>query len=188
MEPCERTRTERAPPHPKRDDADVRLIELALDIRKTKSWSKYMSRRAHRKCLTSLVKDVDEEDMLVYLYMDVPIKDSGCDGILPCKLIHHGKNSSMYGHENFCHSTSTPSTINSHHLLISSYGVTLNLGLCQLCHYRHCTLLHILNACSHSLQDEKIQLAPLPNSEGNYIWSGTLRRRSKFRERPNIRV
>ena len=28
-----------------------------------------------------------------------------------------------------------------------------NLGLCQLCHHRHCKLLHILNGCNHSLQD-----------------------------------
>ena len=29
----------------------------------------------------------------------------------------------------------------------------INLGLCQLCHHRHCTLLHIMNGCNHSLQD-----------------------------------
>ena len=59
--------------------------------------------------------------------MDVPNKDNGYDGILPCELIHHGKNSSMYGHQNFCHSTSMPSMINSHHLLISSYGARQTL-------------------------------------------------------------
>ena len=35
---------------------------------------------------------------------------------------------------------------------LKQWGET-DLGLSQLCHHHHCTLLHILNGCSHSLQD-----------------------------------
>ena len=84
--------------------------------------------------------------------MDVPNKDSGYDGILPCKLIHHGKNSYVWTpellsfHINAIHDQ-IPSPTN-----LKLWGKT-NLGLCQLCHHRHCTLLHILNGFNHSLQD-----------------------------------
>ena len=62
-------------------------------------------------------------------------------------------NSSMYGHQNFCHSTSVLSMINSHHLLISNYGARQTLDSANIVTIAHCTLLHILNGCNHSLQD-----------------------------------
>ena len=133
----------------------VKLTEQVSATGKTKcTLIRDLSRREHRKCLTNLVKDIDEEDMLVYLY--------GCaqqgqwlrwhsamqtDPSLK-KLLHVWTLELLSFHIRSIHDQ-LPSPAK---LRLS--GKT-NLGLCQLCHHRQCTLLHILNGCRYSLQNER---------------------------------
>ncbi len=52
-----------------------------------------------------------------------------------------------------------------------------NLGLCQLCNHRNCTLLHILNCCSYSLQNGRCNWRPTKLSEQlQQVWHHTLMR------------
>ena len=105
----------------------------------------------HRKCLTGLVKDVDEDDMLVYLY--------GCakqgqwlkwDSAMQVdtswkKLLYVWTPELLSFHINAIHDQlQTPMNLRLR-------GKT-NLGSCQLCHHSNCTLFHILNGCNFSLQ------------------------------------
>ena len=54
-----------------------------LRVKKNQKLLKDMNPQEQRMCLTSLVKDVDEDDMLVYLYGCVKQGQYGSDG--PCK-------------------------------------------------------------------------------------------------------
>ena len=123
---------------------------------RTQKLIKDMKPRQHTQSLTSLVKDVDEDDMLVYLY--------GCAKHgqwlkwwlnLSCKSIHHVRSCCMYGHSSpalellSIHFNAVMT--NCHLLQIWDY-VKTNLGSCQFCHNNSCTLFHILNGCNYSLQ------------------------------------
>ena len=123
-----------------------------LGFRKNQKLIKDMSQKEHRKCLTNLVKNVDEEDMLVYLY--------GCakqgqwlrwESAMQAdtswkKLLYVWTPELLSFQINAIHDQ-LPSPSN-----LRLWGKT-NLGLCQLCNHQNCTLLHILNCCNYSLQN-----------------------------------
>jgi hypothetical protein len=125
--------------------------KAGLGFKKNQKLIKDMTPQEHRKCLTSLVKDVDEDDMLVYLY--------GCakqgqwlkwDSAMQVdtswkKLLYVWTPELLSFHINAIHDQ-LPSPAN-----LRLWGKTA-LGTCQLCHHNHCTLFHILNGCNHSLQ------------------------------------
>ncbi|XP_072037648.1 uncharacterized protein [Amphiura filiformis] len=112
-----------------------------------------MSQKKHRKCLTNLVKEVNDEDMLVYLYRCAKqgqwLKwDSAMQTDTSWKkLLYVCTPEILSFHINAIHDQ-LPSPAN-----LKLWGKT-NLGLCQLCNYRNCTLLHILNCCSYYLRME----------------------------------
>ena len=164
VERSERTRTERAPPRPKRDVHEVRLTEPASDIRKTKSWSKTwaeestgMTHKPCERCWWGTWRHVglplwmcttrtvvamgfchaNRTDKLWYIMENTPL----CHVCMDTRT-------SVIPHQ--CHPWSTLVTC-----LISSYMGQDKPWIVPttVCHHRHCTLLHILIGCNHSPQD-----------------------------------
>ena len=122
-----------------------------LGYKKTQKLIKDMKPREHRQSLTSLVKDVDEDDMVVYLYgctkqgqwlkwKSVMQVDTSWK-----KLLYVWTPELLSFHFNAIHDQ-LPSPAN-----LRLWGKT-NLGSCHLCHHSNCTLFHILNGCNYSLQ------------------------------------
>ncbi|XP_072022867.1 uncharacterized protein [Amphiura filiformis] len=125
-----------------------------LGFKKNQKLLRDMKPQEHRKCLNSLVKAVDEDDMLVYLY--------GCakqgqwlrwDSAMQVdtswkKLLEVWAPELLSFHVNATHDQ-FPSPAN-----LRLWGKT-NLGSCHLCHHNNCTLFHILNGCNYSLQSAR---------------------------------
>ena len=129
--------------------AEVRLTERVLDSGRTRNWSKTCATKSTR--LTSLVEDVDEENMLVYL--------SGCakqgqwlrwesavQADSPWKKLLYVLTSELLSFQiNAINDQLAPPA----NLRLWSKS---NLLLCQLWSHQNCTLHHILNYCSFLLQ------------------------------------
>ncbi|XP_072016890.1 uncharacterized protein [Amphiura filiformis] len=121
----------------------------ANGFKKTRKLIKDMGQKEHRKCLTNLVKEVNEEDMLVYLY-GCPKQgqwlklDSAMQTDTSWKKLLYAWTPELLSFRIHDH---LPSPAN-----LKLLG-KINLGLSQLCNYRFFTLLHILNCCSYSLEN-----------------------------------
>lgn len=113
---------------------------------------KDMNPQEHRKALTSLVKDIDEENMLVHLYSCAAQGNwTTWDSVMQVdtswkKILYLWSPELLAFHVNSIHDT-LPSPAN-----LKLWGKT-NLGICQLCNHQHCTLFHILNGCKYSLDN-----------------------------------
>ena len=110
-----------------------------------------MDRKDHRKALTSLVKEVTEEHMLVNLYSMV--KQGRWLGWETAMQLDISWNKLLYAW--------SPELLKFY---LNSVQDTLpspanlkqwskhSLGLCQLCGYNNCTMIHIFNCCQYSLR------------------------------------
>ena len=110
-----------------------------------------MARQEHRKAQSNLVKDVDEETMLVHLFT-CAVRGNWTiwDSVMQVdtswnKVLYLLSPELLAFHYNSIHDT-FPSPAN-----LKLWGKT-KLGSCQLCNHQHCTLFHILNCCKHSLE------------------------------------
>jgi len=114
--------------------------------------TKSMQPSEHRKSLTNLVKEVAEDDMIVYLHScakqgqflkwDTAMQvDTSWK-----KLLYVWSPELLSFHINAIHDL-LPSPAN-----LRLWGKT-DIGTCQLCHYHNCTLFHILNGCNYSLHN-----------------------------------
>ena len=123
-----------------------------LGFKKTQKLIKDMKPRQHRQSLTSLVKDVDEDDILVYLY-GCANQGQWLKSVMQVdtswmRLLYEWTPELLSFHLNAVHDQ-LPSPAN-----LRLWGKT-NLGSCQLCQNSNCILFHILNGCNYSLQSER---------------------------------
>ena len=114
--------------------------------------TKAMTPSEHRKCISSLIKEVDEEDMIIFLHScakqgqflkwDTAMQvDTSWN-----KLLYVWSPELLSFHINAIHDL-LPSPAN-----LKLWGKT-DTGTCKLCHHTNCTLFHILNGCNYSLHD-----------------------------------
>ena len=123
-----------------------------LGLRRNQKRISAMLPNEHRKSITNLIKEVDEEDMITYLYScakqgqflkwDTAMQvDTSWN-----KLLYIWSPELLSFHINAVHDL-LPSPAN-----LRLWGKT-DTGKCELCHHNNCTLFHILNNCNFSLHD-----------------------------------
>lgn len=110
-----------------------------------------MSKKEHRKALTTLVKEVTEEQMLVNLYsMAQQGRWLGWETAMQLdttwnKLLYAWSPELLKFYMNSVQDT-LPSPAN-----LKTWSKH-SMGLCPLCGYNNCTMIHIFNCCQYSLR------------------------------------